>query len=35
MFRCGGGVRWQGGSIQYETILQWIEAAKLDPVRAR
>ena len=26
----GGGVRWQKGSIEYETILQWIQGAKLD-----
>jgi hypothetical protein len=24
----GGGVRWQKGSIEYETILQWVQAAK-------
>ncbi len=24
----GGGVRWQKGSIEYETILQWIRGAK-------
>jgi hypothetical protein len=26
----GGGVRWLKGSIEYETILQWIQGAKLD-----
>lgn len=26
----GGGVRWPRGSIEYETILQWIQGAKLD-----
>jgi HEAT repeats/Squalene-hopene cyclase C-terminal domain len=26
----GGGVRWPKGSIEYETILQWIQGAKLD-----
>jgi hypothetical protein len=26
----GGGLRWQKGSIEYETILQWIQGAKLD-----
>ena len=31
----GGGVRWQKGSIEYETILQWIQGAKLDPGRSR
>ena len=29
----GGGVRWPRGSIEYETILQWIKGAKLDPAR--
>jgi hypothetical protein len=31
----GGGVRWQRGSIEYETILQWIKGAKLDTARAQ
>jgi len=26
----GGGMRWPKGSIEYETILQWIQGAKLD-----
>jgi hypothetical protein len=26
----GGGIRWAKGSIEYETILQWIQGAKLD-----
>jgi hypothetical protein len=30
----GGGVRWLKGSIEYETILQWIQGAKLDPARS-
>ena len=29
----GGGVRWAKGSIEYETILQWIKGAKLDTAR--
>jgi HEAT repeats len=29
----GGGVRWSKGSIEYETILQWIQGAKLDSAR--
>jgi hypothetical protein len=29
----GGGVRWPKGSIEYETILQWIQGAKLDSAR--
>jgi hypothetical protein len=29
----GGGVRWQAGSVEYETILRWIQGAKLDAVR--
>lgn len=31
----GGGVRWQRGSIEYETILEWIKGAKLDSARGR
>lgn len=31
----GGGVRWQRGSIEYETILQWIKGAKLDTARVQ
>ena len=31
----GGGVRWQRGSIEYETILQWIQGAKFDSARVR
>jgi hypothetical protein len=31
----GGGVRWAKGSIEYETILQWIQGAKLDSARSR
>ncbi len=31
----GGGVRWQKGSIEYETILQWIQGAKLDAATRR
>lgn len=31
----GGGVRWQRGSIEYETILQWIQGAKLDTARGQ
>ena len=31
----GGGVRWPKGSIEYETILQWIQGAKLDPSRSQ
>ena len=30
----GGGVRWLKGSIECETILQWIQGAKLDPSRS-
>lgn len=29
----GGGVRWQVGSVEYETILRWIQGAKLDTAR--
>ncbi len=31
----GGGVRWPRGSIEYETILQWIKGAKLDTARVQ
>ena len=31
----GGGERWQRGSIEYETILEWIKGAKLDSARGR
>jgi hypothetical protein len=31
----GGGMRWAKGSIEYETILQWIQGAKLDPAAGR
>ena len=31
----GGGVRWSKGSIEYETILQWIQGAKLDSARSQ
>jgi hypothetical protein len=31
----GGGMRWAKGSIEYETILQWIQGAKLDSARSR
>jgi hypothetical protein len=31
----GGGVRWLKGSIEYETILQWIQGAKLNPARSQ
>jgi len=27
----GGGRRWEKGSPQYQTILQWIQGAKLPP----
>ncbi len=30
----GGGLRWPKGSIEYETILQWIQGAKLDSARS-
>lgn len=26
----GGGLRWERGSVEYETILQWIQGAKLN-----
>jgi hypothetical protein len=31
----GGGVCWSKGSIEYETMLQWIKGAKLDTARER
>ena len=31
----GGGRRWPKGSVQYETILEWIKGAKLQPESAQ
>jgi hypothetical protein len=31
----GGGRRWPKGSVQYETILEWIKGAKLHPESAK
>ena len=31
----GGGRRWAKGSVQYETILEWIKGAKLQPESAQ
>ena len=31
----GGGMRWPKGSVEYETILHWIQGAKVEPPQPR